>query len=109
MYQGTTPSVIFEIKGMDLSTATVYVSFKRGQDVLTKSDVTVTYDDVEEISTIVCPLTQEETLAIRAGTVIAQIRFIYSDGQAYATDKAEINVDSVIYPEVIEYNGGDDT
>ena len=106
MYQGTTPSIILQIEGMDLSTSTVYVSFKRGQDVLTKSGVTATYDSEEDLSTITCPLTQEETLAFRAGTVIVQVRFIYSDGQAYATDKAEITVDNVIYPEVITYNGG---
>lgn len=107
MYQGTTPSIILEIEGMDLSDATVYVSFKRGNEVLTKSDVTVTYDSEEQISAIACPLTQEETLGFRAGTVQVQVRFIYEDGQAYATDKAEITVDNVIYPEVIEYVGGE--
>ena len=105
MYQGTTPSVVFEIRGYDLTDATIYVSFKRGNDVLTKTgnDIACSYDG--EISTVVCSLTQEETLAIRAGAVVTQIRFIYSNGQAYATEKKELEVKSVIYPEVITYGG----
>ena len=109
MYQGTTPAVIFEIKGYDLSSATVYVSFKRGEDLLTKSgsDVQVSYSSAEQISTVVCSLTQEETLAMKKGTAIVQIRFIYENGQAYATEKGSVTVNDVIYPEVIAYQGGD--
>lgn len=107
MYQGTTPTVSFEIKNYDLRGATVYVSFKQGNEILTKSgdDVLVSYED--ETSTVICPLTQEETLAMKRGAVIAQIRFIYSDGQAYATNEKTIDVERVIYPVVIEYGGGD--
>jgi len=107
MYQGTTPSVIFEIKGYDLTSAKVFVSFKQtGKDVLTKSeDVQVGYDEDTTISTIVCPLTQEDTLDMKRGGVTAQIRFIYEDGQAYATNKAVIEVSDVIYPVVISYGG----
>lgn len=107
MYQGTTPSIVFEIKGYDLSIAKVFVSFKRGQDILTKTDpdVQTSYDTEEEISTVVCSLTQEETLAMRQGDATVQIRFIYEDGQAYATNKAEVAVNDVIYKEVISYGG----
>lgn len=99
--------MVFEIKGYDLSTAKVFVSIRRGQDILTKTDpdVQTGYDAESEISTVVCSLTQEETLAIRQGDAIAQIRFIYEDGQAYATDKASIEVKDVIYKEVISYGG----
>ena len=106
MYQGTTPSITFEIKNYDLSDATVYVSFKQGNDVLTKSgdDVIVTYED--EISTVICSLTQEETLAMKRGAVTTQIRFIYENGQAFATTEKTLEVSRVIYPEVISYGGG---
>jgi hypothetical protein len=105
MYQGTTPSIVFTINGYDLTTATVYVSFKYGNEVLTKVSPTVQVSYDSEKSTIVCPLTQEETLAITKSSAVAQIRFIYENGLAYATNKAEINVESVIYKEVIEYGG----
>ena len=108
MYQGTTPSIVFEIKNYDLTSAKVYVSFKQtGKDVLTKTDVQVGYDNDTQISTIVCPLTQEETLDMKRGGVIVQIRFIYENGQAYATNKKSLEMNDVIYPVVIEY-GGDD-
>lgn len=107
MYQGTTPAVSYEIKGYDLSNATIYVSFKRGNEVLTKSgnDVVAAYDSDADISTIVCQLTQEETLAIRSGGVQTQIRFIYENGQAYATDIKTLEMKSVIYTDVIQYGG----
>lgn len=108
MYQGTTPSLVFEIKNYDLSGATVYVSFRQGNEVLTKTgpDVAVSYSG--GISTVVCFLTQEETLAMRRGSVTVQIRFIYESGQAYATTEKQIEVSRVIYPAVIAYNGGDE-
>ena len=109
MYQGTTPAVIFTIKGYDLSNATVYVSFKKGSELLTKKSPAVgaAYDGVGDVSTIVCPLTQEETLSIRKGAVKVQIRFIYENGQAFATNTEVINMQSVIYPEVIFFGGGE--
>ena len=109
MYQGTTPAVSYEIKNYDLSDATIFVSFKRGNEVLTKTspDVVAAYDSDSQISTIICQLTQEETLAIRAGGVQTQIRFIYEDGQAYATNIQTLEMKSVIYTDVIQYDGGD--
>ena len=105
MYQGTTPSITFDIKGYDLTDATVFVSFKRGSDLLTKTgeDVEVSYSD--ETSTVICHLSQEETLAMKSGGVIVQIRFIYENGQAFATNEKELEVKRVIYPEVIAYGG----
>lgn len=106
MYQGTTPSITFEIKGYDLTDATIFVSFKRGNDVLTKTgeDVSVVYAD--DVSTVICNLTQEETLAMKQGGVTCQIRFIYEDGQAYATNERTLEIKRVIYKEVISWGGG---
>lgn len=108
MYQGTTPAVSYEIKGYDLSNATIFVSFKRGNDILTKTngDVVAAYDEDSQISTIICQLTQEETLAIRSGGVQTQIRFIYENGQAFATNIATLEMKSVIYTDVIHWGGG---
>ena len=107
MYQGTTPSITYTIKGYDLTSAKVFVSFKYGNEVLTKHSplVQTSYDSEEDVSTIVCPLTQEETLAITKSTTTTQIRFIYENGLAYATNKATLDVESVIYKDVIEYGG----
>lgn len=107
MYQGTTPALTFEIEGFNVVGMTPYVSFKRGSDVLTKtgSDVTVVYDSDNEKSVIVCQLSQEETLSMKQGSAVVQMRFIDSNNLAYATDKADLDVDSVIYKEIIRYGG----
>ena len=107
MYQGTTPALTFEIEGFNAVGMTPYVSFKRGSDVLTKtgSDVTVVYDSDNDKSVIVCQLSQEETLSMKQGSAVVQMRFIDSNNLAYATDKADLDVDSVIYKEIIRYGG----
>ena len=109
MYQGTTPALTFQIAGFDASAMTPYVSFKRGADILTKTggDVTVVYDSDNDQSVIVCQLTQAETLAMRSGEATVQMRFIDSTGNAYATTKAQIGVEDVIYKQIITYGGGE--
>lgn len=106
MYQGTTPSIIYNVKNYDLTGAKLYISFKKGNsDILTKSSgYTIAYDDETKISTVICSLTQEETLAFKSGAITTQIRFIFSDGQAYATNKADIEVKDIIYREVITFS-----
>ena len=107
MYQGTTPSLVFNVLGYDLTSSTAYVTFKRKQELLTKSgdDLSLAYDDAENYTTVICRLSQEETLAMKQGAVQVQIRFIYENGQAYATNKASIEIESVLWPEVIEFGG----
>lgn len=109
MYQGTTPSVIYNIRNYDLTGAKVYVTFSRQNDILTKSgnDITIAYDDETKNTTVICPLTQEETLAMRQGAVKTQIRFIFSNGQAFATNIVALEVQNILFKEVIKY-GGDD-
>ena len=105
MYQGTTPAIVYTISGVDLSAMKAFVSFKEGNTLLTKSgdEVSMSYSD--ETTTIVCLLSQEETLAFARGTVETQIRFIDSNGMAYATNKAKVRVDDIIYKAVISYGG----
>lgn len=110
MYQGTTPTLPLHVKGYDLTEATVFVTiFDNARNTkITKSgsELIVTYnDDVEgeEYSLVLCPLTQNETLRLSQGEAVCQIRFIDSQGQAYATKKASISVRDVLYKEVIEH------
>lgn len=107
MYQGTTPAVTYSIMGMDVSAMTPFVSFKNGTEVLTKTgdSVVMEYDGGADITTVICYLTQQETLAMQPGSTKTQIRFIDSDGQAYATDKATLRVEDVIYKTIIQYEG----
>ena len=110
MYQGTTPAVTYTIQGYDLSDMTVYATFLNGKDLLTKTgdDVLVTYDSDTQTSTIVVALTQQETLAMKKGSVKTQLRFIDENGNAYATSKAVIQVKDVLLQTVIEYTEDDE-
>jgi len=103
MYQGTTPALVLRVKDKDLTEATVFASIRTGTNVVTKTgeDLTVTTDDEDTL--IVCTLTQNETLKLNTGDALVQVRYITSDGNAYATTKAKLNVNDVIYKNVIEY------
>lgn len=107
MYQGTTPAIVYTISGVDLSAMKAFVSFRSGRDVLTKSGdkVNISYDSTADKTTVICALTQEETLAFQRGNVETQIRFISANGEAYATNTAKINAKEVIYKEIISYGG----
>ena len=110
MYQGTTPTLPCRVPGRDLTETTVFVTIKdyKRCNEITKSgsELIVTYNDEvegEEYSLVLCPLTQNETLQLSQGEAVCQIRFIDSQGQAYATKKATINVSDVLYKEVIKH------
>ena len=107
MYQGTTPAITYTISGVDVTAMKAYVSFKYGSNLLTKTypDVQMDYDSTDNVSTVVCLLSQSETLEMTKGSCITQIRFIASDGSAYATNKGRITVDDVIYRQIITYGG----
>ena len=85
MYQGTTPQLPLSIEGFDLTGMTVFVTIRVDGTQITKTgdDLLVTYDAETDTSTIIFPLTQEETLSMRGdkwGDV--QVRFIDSAGMA---------------------------
>jgi hypothetical protein len=109
MYQGTTPTIPFTIKGMDLTQARVFITL---QDQKTRKTQTydssgdrlvVSYSAEENETTIQLTLTQEETLAISKGMVVAQARWVLANDQAGASDKASLTVHDVINKEVITY------
>ena len=108
MYQGTTPTLTFKVPGYDLTDKSVFVSIKsNGGETLTKTgdslDVSYNSQGEEEYSLVELRLTQQETLRMRTGDVICQIRFIDSEGNALATQKATVNVNDVIYKAVIQH------
>ena len=109
MYQGTTPALTFKVPGYDLTDMTVIVSIRGrngGELNKTGTDLVITYnDDVsgKEYSLVACRLTQKETLNLRPGDASCQIRFVDSNGEAWATRKANVNVYDVIYKAVIHH------
>lgn len=103
MIRGTTPEYVLTIDGYDLSDKTVYVTISQRGTRLTKTgdDLRVVADDTG--STIVFLLTQSDTLRLTEGQADIQIRFIDSQGTAYATDIAQITVGRILFERVIKY------
>lgn len=98
MRRGSTPTNTFTVD-IDLTGATIFVSYEQKNRVVlekTGSDLTVTEDS------IVLELTQEETLKFRPGEVLIQIRYVFPDGSADASNIIRTTFDRIIKDGVIE-------
>lgn len=105
--QGTTPAI--EITAIDeqISDATVYVTIDQGDLQLTKSTKDTNYPVVTEASgnnTIVTAyLSQSETMRLRPGPGKIQLRWIFEDGTAGASDKGYVEIGETLLKGVITY------
>ena len=98
--RGTTPSITVTVP-MDLTGYTCFLSIGRKPKApyLTASNdqMTATYG---ETSTLVFTLTQEQTLACKAGKALVQLRIIDGDA-ALASTMAEVEIYDVVKDGVI--------
>ena len=97
MRRGSTPTNTFEVN-LDLTGATVFVSYEQqGKTVIEKTG------DALSISPdkIVLHLTQEETLALRPGDVLIQIRYVFPTGAADASNIIRTTAERIIKDGVI--------
>lgn len=110
MYQGTTPTIPFTIKGIDLTQARVFLTLQDQRTWETQTydssgdKVMVSFSAEDDETTIQLTLTQEETLAISEGKIMVQARWVLANNKAGASDKASLTVNDVIYKEVITYD-----
>ena len=96
MRRGTTPTLAVTVDA-DISAYLVYLTFKNGDALLTKTndDLTITVDD--GVTTIEAALTQAETLAFKTGATEVQVRAVDSNGDiAIATTIGSVNVDRIL-------------
>lgn len=105
--QGTTPAIEVTAIGEQLADATVYVTISQGDSQITKTNkhnnpaVTVEADgDNTKITAI---LSQSDTFRLRPGAGRVQIRWIFEDGTAGASDFGYVEVGETMYREVISY------
>lgn len=108
MFRGSTPILPIEIEGADLTEARIFLTIENRSQGLQMTlqapeDFTVTYDAEKKKTLGEVPLTQEQTLALKAGECLAQIRYIFPDGTADATDTARIGVQDILMEGVIAY------
>ena len=107
--RGTTPTIVIHVKTeIDLHQVTqiwVYISQmnKVKVDKLI-SDVTFDYENMN----ITLTLSQEDTLALKAGDALFQIRMLLQDDTALATLASKITVNEVYKGGVITEGDGED-
>lgn len=101
MTRGTTPTHSFTVEG-DVDLAAVRklrITYRQmGRTLLEKTET-----DVEiRGQTISCTLTQEETLAFRAGAAVSlQIKALLDSGAVLATPVMMLSVDRILSEEVL--------
>lgn len=110
MTRGTTPTNTFTTS-IDLDGATIFLTYSQGGNVVfekTGDDLTLTSTTEEGVTThtITTTLTQEDTLALNTDMhVRVQIRAIFANGIAVASDIAELKVGEILKDGEIEYEG----
>ena len=99
--RGTTQDIRCTLRGIDLSEADVYVTFKQDKISVTKHDtVSVEYKDNKTV--ILVSLTQEETLTFKEKQRgEAQIRWRYGNGKVGKSNIKEFDVGRVLYEAVL--------
>lgn len=103
MRRGTTPINTFTLD-LDLSEATVFITYaQRGRVAIEKTGSDLTFDGSGEAYTITVTLTQEDTLALAPEKVNIQIRAVYADGSAIASNIVTTTAEAILKDGVIEY------
>lgn len=100
MRRGSTPINTFTVP-IDLSGATVFISYEQDSRVViekTNSDITFSSDEGYQIT---LQLTQEDTLKFKSGAVLIQIRYVFPDGTADASDLIKTSFERIIKDGVI--------
>ena len=100
MTRGTTPTLRFHIKGIEVKDIEkAFVTIRQIKKVLTKSIEDIQIDD--ENNVLSCELSQEETLYFENGQVELQIRIITKAGKVLATPVKTTTMQKILLDEVI--------
>lgn len=96
MIRGTTPTEVFTVnnpEAIDLAQCSqiwATITDNSGKDYTWDSERLVV-----DGNTISLELTQEETLRFKVGAARAQLRFLYSDGTAFASRPCPLRIEDV--------------
>lgn len=100
MIRGTTPSIMFKLKDIPVSTIyNFYITFtQNGKVIFEKSKDSSGVSVDEEENTITADLTVEETLLFKADEeLISQVLVITIDGKVGSTDKYYFDVEDSLH------------
>lgn len=103
MYGYTTPTVVLEVAGADLTGMEVFVTFERhGRVAATVRDPQVAYDAETGASTLVVGLGQATSGAL-TGRVLVQVNAVDERGYRFCTDTAALEIGRNMMREVVEH------
>ena len=97
MRRGSTPVNVFDVD-VDLTGATIYITYRQnGVNIIEKTgqDISVTSKD------LTVSLSQEETLTFTEGVVEIQIRYVFPDGSADASNIMRVSAERILKDGVI--------
>lgn len=102
LIQGTTPTIIVSIKEqVDLAQATqVWLYISQQNKVKVDKEISDVSFNVDERK-IIARLSQDDTLGLKDGEAIFQIRVLLNNGTALATKAAKINIEKIYKDGVI--------
>lgn len=113
MIRGTTPTITLTVDGFDLTDKSVEIYIREkdasGDPITyTEQDQQVNIQHTEAGTSIYLTLSQEETLAMKAGkSYQVQVRWIGDNGVAEATEKETFIIGEIMKDAEIEYRGGE--
>ncbi len=107
MIRGTTPTFRLKINGAKLEGSSVYVTISQGAYgiLMTKESSDLTITEEADISIVEVTLSQSETLSLKKGSALIQVRWIDSEGVACATPIKEFAIADILFNGEIEYVG----
>jgi len=97
MRRGSTPVNVFDVD-IDLTGATIFITYRQnGVNIIEKTgqDIAVTSKD------LTVSLSQEETLIFTEGVVEIQIRYVFPNGQADASNIMRVSAERILKDGVI--------
>lgn len=102
MRRGTTPTITVTVD-KDISDMVIHLAFKTDNKLLVKKNDDLEISSTDDKTILVCKLTQEETLSMRAGkTCEVQLRAVLHNGDtAIATTIGTIPVARILEDGVI--------
>lgn len=108
MRRYTTPTLTLYVADVDITAYDVYVTFKQGTNILTKTgdDLTLAYDSDSAQTSVAVTLTQAETALFdssKAKDCLVQVNWVTSSGVRSATRVKAINVDPNLLTQEVEY------
>jgi len=101
MIRYTTPTDELVVKGVDLTGYEVWASYRQRSKKLDVNAVDVSFDGTD--TTILVPLTQEQTGTFYAGQVSIQVNWLTPEGKRDATTIKTVEVGANLLDRVMEY------